>query len=189
MTDKTIKVHDGGNCIEDGKYKYQDGDLDKLVIYGGSAYLLELMERLENESDEMMHLDMHSMELLGADKGKKKNSYEAKIDPKKPPSDRALMLLKRWDKTCLKKLIEIEKEFANECRWLSNKHDPTGKLPYNGWGRTALNRAATEANGYYDYQFQWVQVEQAMDNIKARIKALDYVLGWWDEEEVDHGKR
>ena len=64
MTDKTIKVHDGGNCIEDGKYKYKYGELEKLVIYGDSAYLLELMERLVNEGEEMMHLDMHSMALL-----------------------------------------------------------------------------------------------------------------------------
>ena len=74
MTDKTIKVNDlrfnvndFGNCIEDGQYKYQDGELDKLVIYGGSDYLLELMERLANEGEEGLHLDMHSMELLGAD--------------------------------------------------------------------------------------------------------------------------
>ena len=64
MTNKTIKVEAFGNCIEDGLYQYQDGELDKLVIYGGSVYLRELMERLANEGEEMMHLDMHSMALL-----------------------------------------------------------------------------------------------------------------------------
>ena len=91
-------------------------------------------------------------------------------------------------KTCLSKLIEIENEFANECRWHSNKHDPTGKPPHNGWGKNELNRAATEANGYYDYQFQWVQAEHVMDQIKARIRGLEMILGW-DEEEVSDGKR
>tara|TARA_Y100001968_G_C19179160_1_gene629498 strand:- start:187 stop:462 length:276 start_codon:yes stop_codon:yes gene_type:complete len=37
MTDTTIKVFDGANCVEEGQYKYQDGELDKLVIYGDSA--------------------------------------------------------------------------------------------------------------------------------------------------------
>tara|TARA_Y100001968_G_C19057262_1_gene572044 strand:- start:167 stop:382 length:216 start_codon:yes stop_codon:yes gene_type:complete len=69
MTDKAIKVEDFGNCIEDGQYKYQYGELKKLVIYGGSDYLLELMERLANEGEEGLHLDVHSMELLGRDYG------------------------------------------------------------------------------------------------------------------------
>jgi hypothetical protein len=112
-----------------------------------------------------------------------KPSYLSKIDPyKKPPSERALMLLEKWSKTCLPKLLEIQKEFAKEVRWHSNKHDPTGKLPRNGWGRSALKRAATEANGYYDYQFQLVQAEHAMEDIKLRIKGLEILLGW-DEEE------
>ena len=107
-----------------------------------------------------------------------KPSYLSKIDPSKPPSENALMLLEKWSKTCLPKLCEINEEFAKECRWHSNKHDPSGKLPRNGWGRTALFSAATEANNYYDYQFQMVQAENAMENIKLRIKGLEILLGW-----------
>ena len=110
-----------------------------------------------------------------------KPSYQYKIDPNKPPSERALILLEKWDKSVLKKLVEIEKEFAKECRWLSNKHDPTGKLPHNGWGRPALNRAATEANEFYDYKSLWKEAIAAMHQIEARIKGLEVVLGW-DEE-------
>jgi len=107
-------------------------------------------------------------------------SYKAKLNPNKPPSERAIMLLEEWDKSVLNKLFILAEEVKKERIFHQQKYDINCKLPKNGWGRVGLNQAANEANGYYSYDFLMMQAEEKLDQIKAEIKGIYTLLDWED---------
>ena len=109
-----------------------------------------------------------------------KVSYKAKLDPNNPPSERAIMLLEKWDKSVFNKIFDLAEEARKERIWHQQKYDLKGKLPKNGWGRPGLVKAADEASGYYSYSFLLYQAEEKLDQIKAEIKGLYALLEWED---------
>jgi len=107
-------------------------------------------------------------------------SYKAKLNPNKPPSERAIALLERWDESSFHQLFDLAKEIEKERIFFQQKYDINCKSPKNGWGRTGLHLAADEANGYYDYQFLLMQAEERLDQIKAQIRGIYALLEWGD---------
>ena len=105
-------------------------------------------------------------------------SYKDKLNPHNLPSERARMLLEKWDKSVFKEIIELEDEVTKEHVFHQRKYDLHCKLPKNGWGRCGLISAADEAMSINDYCFLLVQAEDALDQMKARINGLYYLLGW-----------
>ena len=108
-------------------------------------------------------------------------SYKDKIDPNDPLSDRAMMLLEKWDKSVFRKILELENEVNQEHIYHQRKFDISCKLPNTAWGRSGLVKATNEAMGIYDYCFLLIQADRALDQMKTRIKRLYFLLGFNEE--------
>ena len=107
-----------------------------------------------------------------------KVSFQDKLNLYNQPSERAKMLLEKWDESVFQEIVRLEDEVNKEHQFHQKKYDISCKLPKNGWGRGGLASAADEAMAINDYCFLLVQAEDALDQMKARIKGLYYLLGW-----------